>query len=117
MTAEGERSRETLGDVFVKEWIKAIPWVLTVFFLVLFFLMGAKQNIKEGIEFTSNQIATEFRAIVADPVVKQDVKEAFQFMAQQGSNEVRALLADPKFKQDVKEAIELWYEYKYKKKR
>ena len=116
MAPEDQKPRETLADVFIKEWIKAIPWVLTVFFLVLFFLMGAKQNIKEGIEFTSKQIAVELRAMVSDPDLKQDIKEAMQFMAQQGSRELKMLLADPEVKQDIKEAMELWYDYKYQKK-
>lgn len=52
---------------------------------------------------------------MSNPEVKQDIKEAIEFMSDQSNKQVKRLLADPAFKQDIKEPIDLWHAYKYKK--
>jgi hypothetical protein len=50
----------------------------------------------------------------SNPQVKQDIKEAIEFLSEQSNKQIKRLLSDPAFKQDMKEAIDLWYAYKYK---
>jgi len=85
--AEQNEGRESLGRLSVRELVRATSWG-TVFLLVaVIFLLGAKQNIKEALDFS----------------FKRAVGEVYYFVS------------NPEVKQDIKEAIDLWHGYKYKK--
>jgi len=83
--------------------------------VLLILLLGAKQNIKEAIDFTLKRAVEEVYVLASNPVVEQAIKEAIAFMSAQSTTQAKRSLADPAFKQDAKEAIDLWHAYKYKK--
>ena len=78
-------------------------------------LVGAKQNIKEAIDFSFKRAVREVYFLTNNPTVKQDIKETIEFMSEQSTKQVKRLLADPACKQEVKETIDLWHAHKYKK--
>jgi len=106
---ETSNGKESLDKIFLVELVKAASWGTIILVVIAVLLLGAKQNIKEAIDFTLKRAVGEVYYFVSNPVVKQDIKEALEFMSEQPSKEVKKLLADPAFKQDVKEAIDLWH--------
>ena len=99
-----------LGGLFVRNLVMAIPW--GIIFLVVFFIavVSVKQQIKESIEYTMNNVihgtvntAFDHRVVSA---VKKNIKEGVEFVAKTGRNEMKSLLNDPQVKQDMKEALE-----------
>jgi hypothetical protein len=113
--ADKNEGQGSLGQLFVREFVKASSWGIVLLISAVIFLLGAKQNIKEAIDFSLKRAVGEVYFSVSNPEVKQDIKEAIEFLSEQSNRQVKMLLADPAFKQDVKEAIDLWYAYKYKK--
>jgi len=79
--------RKNLGSLFVKELVRATSWGTVFLFAVLVLALGARQNIKEAIDFSFKRAGGEIFYLARSPEVKQDVKEA----------------------------IDLWHTYKYKK--
>lgn len=113
--AKENGGQESLGRLFVKELVRAISWGIVFLLVVVVFFIGAKQNIKEAIDFSFKRAVGEVYFLVSNPEVKQDIKEAIDFMSEQSTKQLKRLLSDPAFKQDLKEAIDLWHAYKYKK--
>ena len=100
----------SLGNLFVRHLVMAIPW--GVVFLVVLFIsaVGAKQQIKEGIQYAVKTsihetagFAYNYNVVVP---VKRNVKEGIEFVAKTAKKEIKSLLKDPEIKQDIKEALE-----------
>jgi hypothetical protein len=104
-----------LRRVFLRELVRATLWGIVFLLVVAVFSVGAKQNIKEAIDFSFRRAVGDVYFFVSSPQVKQDIKEAAEFMSDQSNKQVKQLFTDSDFKQAIKEAIDLWYAYKYKK--
>lgn len=106
-------ANEEIG-LMKREAIRAVPW--GVMLLVVILIGGAwlKQEVKEGIEFTSRTVVRDVKVAVLDPGVfmplKQNAKEAIEFTARAAMQEAKsAVLETDTFvpmKHKVKEAIE-----------
>ena len=70
-------------------------------FVVLVLALGARQNIKEAIDFSFKRAVGEVYLFASNPEVKQDMKEAIEFLSEQSNKQIKRLLADPAFKQDI----------------
>ena len=99
----------SLAQLFVKNLVMAIPWGIIL--LVVFFItsIGAKQQIKEAIQYGARTAIHESRNIafgynVVVPV-KQNIKEGIEFAGKTAKKELRNLLNDPQVKEDLKELI------------
>ena len=107
---EGTEVKEnSLGHLFVKNLVMAIPW--GIIFLVIFLLVsvGVKQQIKESMQFAMRLAITETsNSVIAYPVfsrIKQNTKESIEFSAKALSHELKVLLNDPQVKEDLKEIL------------
>ncbi len=106
----------SLGQVFVRNLVAAIPW--GIIFLIVFLIasIGIKQQIKESIQFATRMGIYETSSLALSyPVFtrfKQNVKESAEFAAKTARNELRNLLHDPQVKKDLKEVFEYWPEKK-----
>lgn len=100
----------SLGQLFVRNLVMAIPW--GIIFLVLFLIasLGIKQQIKEGLQFAAKTAISETGGLVLDyPVftrIKQNTKESIEFTAKTVRQELKVLLNDPQVKENLKEILE-----------
>lgn len=100
----------SLGQLFVRNLVMAIPW--GIIFLVLFLIasLGIKQQIKESMQFAARMAISETRNLVLSyPVftrIKQNTKESIEFTAKTLRQELKGLLNDPQVKEDLKEILE-----------
>lgn len=100
----------SLGDLFVRHLVMAIPWSIILLLVLFISAVGIKQQVKEGIQYairtsiheTAN-VAYSYNVVVP---VKKNVKEGIEFVAKTAKNEIKSLLKDPEIKQDIKEALE-----------
>ena len=99
-----------LGKIFIRHFVMAIPWGLIFLFVLIIAAAGAKQQLKEGIQYAVKTSIQEGRAVAFDSctviTVKKNIKESIEFIAKTAKNEIKALLNDPQVKQDIKEALE-----------
>ncbi len=100
----------SLGQLFVRNLVMAIPW--GIIFLIVFLIasIGIKQQIKEGIQFAMRMGIYETSSLALSyPVftrLKQNIKESAEFAAKTVKNELKNLLHDPVVKKDLKEIFE-----------
>ena len=100
----------SLGQLFVRNLVMAIPW--GIIFLVLFLIasLGIKQQIKESMQFAARMAISETSNLVLSyPVltrIKQNTKESIEFTAKTLRQELKGLLNDPQVKEDLKEILE-----------
>ncbi len=105
---------DTLGQLFVRNLVMAIPW--GIIFLVVFLIisLGIKQQIKESLQFTARTAISETGNHILDyhvfTRIKQNVKEGIEFTGKTAKNELRDLLHDPQVKEDLKEVFQSWPE-------
>ncbi len=106
----------SLGQLFVRNLVMAIPW--GIIFLIVFLIasIGIKQQIKESIQFATRMGIYETSSLALSyPVftrLKQNVKESAEFAAKTAKKELKNLLHDPQVKKDLKEVFEYWPEKK-----
>jgi hypothetical protein len=100
----------SLGYLFIKNLVMAIPWGIIFLVVLLIVSIGVKQQIKESMQFAAQMAITETSRVVLDyPVfsrIKQNAKESIEFSAKALSHELKALLNDPQVKEDLKEILE-----------
>jgi len=100
----------SLGQVFVRNLIAAIPW--SIIFLIVFLIvsLGVRQQIKESFQFAARMAISETsNRILNYPVftrIKQNTKESIEFTAKTLRQELRVLLNDPQVKENLKEILE-----------
>ena len=100
----------SLGQLFVRNLVMAIPW--GIIFLIVFLIasIGIKQQIKESIQFATRMGIYETSSLVLSyPVftrLKQNVKESAEFAAKTVRQELKVLLNDPQVKENLKEILE-----------
>ena len=99
----------SLGQVFVRNLVAAIPWGIIFLIVFLIVSLGVKQQIKESMHFAARMAISETSRVVLDyPVftrVKQNIKEGAEFTAKTARIELRNLLHDPQVKEDLKEIL------------
>jgi|AMFO01.1.fsa_nt_gi hypothetical protein len=103
-----------LGELFVRECVRAIPWGIIVIVLIFLAITMEKQNMKEAIEYAARVSIREAKAAVLEPAtfvpLKQKVKAAIEYTARVSAREAKAAVLEPAtfvpLKQNVKEAIE-----------
>lgn len=104
------KDNSSLGDLFVRHLVMAIPWSIILLLVMFISAVGIKQQVKESIQYairmsiqeTAN-FAYSYNVVVP---VKKNVKEGIEFVAKTAKNEIKSLLKDPEIKQDIKEALE-----------
>ena len=100
----------SLGQLFVRNLVMAIPW--GIIFLIVFLIasIGIKQQIKESIQFATRMGIYETSSLALSyPVftrLKQNVKEGAEFAAKTVRQELKVLLNDPQVKENLKEILE-----------
>lgn len=87
--AQRTSNQESLGRVFVRELVRATSWGTVFLLVVVIFLLGAKQNIKEAIDFSFKRAVGEVHYFVSNPEVKQDIKEAIEFLSEQPNKQIK----------------------------
>ncbi len=106
----------SLGKLFVRNLVMAIPWGIIFLIVFLIVSVGVKQQIKESIQFATRMgIYETSRLALSYPVltrIKQNIKEGAEFAAEAAKNELKNLLHDPQVKKDLKEVFEYWPEKK-----
>jgi hypothetical protein len=99
----------SLAQVFVKNIVMAIPWGIIFLIILLIVCLGAKQQIKESMQFAARMAISETsNTVLAYPVfsrIKQNTKESIEFSAKAFSHELKALLNDPQVKESLKEIL------------
>lgn len=107
-------NENSLGQLFVRNLVMAIPWGIIFLVVMLFVSIGIKQQIKEGLQFTARTAITETGNQLLDyhvfTRIKQNVKEGVEFTAKSAKSELRNLLHDPQVKEDLKEVFQHWPE-------
>jgi hypothetical protein len=101
---------DSLGHVFVRNLVAAIPW--GIIFLVIFLVvsLGVRQQIKESMQYAARMAISETSNVALSyPVltrIKQNIKEGVEFSGKTARIELRNLLHDPQVKEDLKEILE-----------
>ncbi len=108
---EGAEMKEnSLGQLFIKNLVMAIPWGIIFLVVLLVVSIGVKQQIKEGMQFAAQMAINETSRVVLDyPVfsrIKQNAKESIEFTASAVGQELKGLLNDPQVKENLKEILE-----------
>jgi len=99
----------SLGQLFVKNLVMAIPWGIIFLVVLLVVSIGLKQQIKESMQFAMRMAITETSRVALDyPVfsrIKQNAKESMEFSAKAFSHELKSLLNDPQVRENLKEVL------------
>lgn len=112
--ADAEMNNENLIRLMKRETARSVPWGVMLLVVVLISTAWIKQDVREGVEFTTQTIFRDAKAAVLDPHVfvplKQSVKRTIRYTAYTAINEAKdAVLTADTFvpmKRKVKEAIE-----------
>ena len=100
----------SLGQLFVKNLVIAIPWGIIFLLVFLIASLGIKQQVREGIQFAAKTGIHEAKNLALDyPTltrIKQNTKESVEFTAKTARNELKGLFNDPQVKKDLKEIFE-----------
>lgn len=100
----------SLSQLFVKNLVMAIPWGIIFFVVLLIALIGAKQQLKEAIQYGARTAIYESRNIGFDynlvVPVKKNIKEGIEFAGETVKRELKNLLRDPQVKKDLQEIME-----------
>jgi len=86
--AERNEVQESLGYLFVKELVRATSWGTVFLLIAIVFFLGAKQNIKEAIDFSFKRAVGEVYYFASSPEVKQDIKEAVELLFEQSNRQI-----------------------------
>jgi hypothetical protein len=88
----------SLGRLFVRELIRAGTWGVVLLFIFGMFLLSIKQEIKEGIAYGVERVASEAVMVGTNPYLigksKQLIKEGIEYTLAKTSKEVRGILND-----------------------
>lgn len=93
--AECTASLGGLGCLMLREAARAVVWGAMLLVVVFISLGWAKQQVKEGVEFTAHAVVQEAKKAVLAPdtfvPIKKNAKEAIEFAAKKAADEyVRA---------------------------
>ncbi|HDI78313.1 MAG TPA: hypothetical protein ENF54_01590 [Desulfobacteraceae bacterium] len=94
--------RESIGRIFLRHLAMAIPWGIV--FLVIFGIatLTIKQNIKEGIEYTSNTLASKaIRVIYENKMMNKEIYGKTDLR-----ETVKTLLKDPRIREEIEDLLE-----------
>lgn len=99
----------SLGYLFIKNLVMAIPWGIIFLIVFLIVSIGVKQQIKESMQFAARMAITEMSTtVLAYPVfsrIKQNTKESIEFSAKALARELKGIVNDPQVKEDLKEIL------------
>jgi hypothetical protein len=88
----------SMGRLFVQELIKAGTWGIVLFFILGIFMLSVKQEIKEGIAYGVERVASEAVMMGTNPYLigksKQLIKEGIEYALAKTAREVRGILKD-----------------------
>ena len=100
----------SLGQVFVRNLVAAIPWGIIFLVVLLIASIGIRQQIKESLQFAAKMAISETSSkALSYPVftrIKQNTKESIEFTAKTLREELKGLLNDPQVKENLKEILE-----------
>ncbi|MGD2124890.1 MAG: hypothetical protein PVG99_02350 [Desulfobacteraceae bacterium] len=99
-----------LGRLFVQEAIKAGTWGFILLLVMGIFLLSVKQDIKEGIAYSVDRVASKSMLYATNPVLigktKQLIKEGIEYTLTKASREAKAVLAETALYTKGEEPIE-----------
>ena len=88
----------SLGRLFVQELIRAGTWGIVLLFILGIFMLSIKQEIKEGIAYGVERVASEAVLVGTNPYLieksKQLIKEGIEYTLAKTSREIRGILND-----------------------
>lgn len=88
----------SMGRLFVQELIRAGTWGIVLLFILGMFMLSIKQEIKEGIAYGVERVASEAVMVGTNPYLigksKQLIKEGIEYALAKASREVRGILND-----------------------
>ena len=88
----------SLGRLFVQELIRAGTWGIVLLFILGIFMLSIKQEIKEGIAYGVERVASEAVMVGTNPYLigksKQLIKEGIEYTLAKTSREIRGILND-----------------------
>ena len=100
----------SLFQLFVRNLVVAIPWGIIFLVVLLVAAIGAKQQLKEAIQYGARTAIYESRNIAFDynlvVPVKQNIKEGIEFASKTVKRELKDILRDPQVKKDLREIME-----------
>ncbi|MGD8228827.1 MAG: hypothetical protein PVH82_18190 [Desulfobacteraceae bacterium] len=86
----------SLGRLFVQELIRAGTWGIVLLFILGIFMLSIKQEIKEGIAYGVERVASEAVMVGTNPYLigksKQLIKEGIEYTLAKTSREIRGIL-------------------------
>ncbi len=97
---------DSLGTLFARHLVMSIPWAITLLIVVVVLGLGAKQQVKETLQYGTRTLVYEvLRVSVGKNIqtpLKENVKYGIEFASKTAGNEVRSLLDDPAVRANLK---------------
>jgi hypothetical protein len=97
---------DSLGTLFARHLVMSISWALTLLIVVVVLGLGAKQQVKETLQYGARTLVYEAIRVGIDENVgttfKDNLRYGIEFASKTAGNEVRSMLSDPAVRANLK---------------
>lgn len=97
---------DSLGTLFARHLVMSIPWAITLLIVLIVLGLGAKQQVKETLQYGARILVYETVRVGIDKNIetpfKENLRYGIEFATKAAGDQVRSLLSDPAVQANVR---------------